>query len=318
MRMLLVTLVAGVTLAALAGVANAQNFPADDRYRALRCGRHIMRDGRADEPPNLDERDLVGENDFAAGLRASDADYLYLRLRLEADAIPGGTIAGYSWGVAFDTDDDHQTYEILGLVDGVSGNLLLFRNTQTTTRNDATDPADTPAAKTYPVADSVRSTEAPTATNSPDYYLTFALPWADLRPLGLDHKTRVRVYAASSTATNALNGDFACHSGGGAAHFSDMDSDETVADPDIDSDNDGSSDADEVESGSDPDDPDSRPGNGALVLAGGGGCHVGVGESSGSAAVLVVLATLFLLATFRGLALASRRRRARASVRQGR
>jgi MYXO-CTERM domain-containing protein len=305
MRTLLLTLVAGATLAGLAGVASAQSFPADDRYRPLRCGHHIMRDGRADEPPNLDERDLVGEDDFAAGLRASDADFLYLRLRVDADALPGGTIAGYSWGIAFDTDGDHQTYEILGLVDGVSGNLLLYRNTQTTTRNDATDPADTPAAKTYAVADRVRSTEAPTATNAPDYYLTFALPWADLKPLGLDHRTRVRVYAASSTATNALNGDFACHSGGGAAHFSDMDSDETVADPDVDSDGDGSSDADEVENGSDPDDPASRPGaGGGLELAGGGGCSVGApGGGAGGAVVALALAAL---------AFAWRRRRVRA------
>jgi hypothetical protein len=296
-----------VTLGALAGVANAQVFPADDRYRPLRCGGHIMRDGRADEPPNLDERDLVGEDDFAAGLRAADADYLYLRLRLEADAIPGGTIAGFSWGVAFDTDDDHETYEILGLVDGLSGNLLLFRNTTTTTRNDATDPADTPALQTYAVADNVRSTEAPTATNAPDFYLTFALPWADLRPLGLDHTTHVRVYAASSTATNALNGDFACHSGSGAPHFSDMDSDETVADPNVDSDGDGASDADEVENGSDPNDPNSRPGVGELVLAGGGGCSV---AARGGGSVAFVLAGLALVV------LASRRRRARVRARQ--
>jgi MYXO-CTERM domain-containing protein len=303
---LLMAILVFAGLAALEGRARAQTFPTDGAYHPLRCGRHIMRDGRGDEAPNLNERDLVGEDDFAAGLRASDNDFLYLRLRLDDDAFPGGTIAGYSWGIAFDLDDDHQTYEILGIVDGVSNQVLLYKNTQTTTRDDATDPADTPPVAMYDLATHAKSSEAPTAQNAPDYYISFALPWADLKPLGLDHRTRVRVYAASSTATNALNGDFACHSGGGAAHFSDMDSDETVADPVIDGDGDGVSDADEVEGGSNPDDPNSVPGgaNGPLELAGGGGC--GVAHRGGGAAALG-LAALGLAAL---LVLRRRRRRA--------
>jgi MYXO-CTERM domain-containing protein len=305
-RLLLAILVfAG--LAALEGRARAQTFPADGAYHPLRCGRHIMRDGRGDEAPNLGERDLVGEDEFAAGLRASDDDYLYLRLRVDDDAFPGGTISGFSWGIAFDLDDDRQTYEVLGIVDGVSNQVLLYRNTQTTTRDDATDPADTPPVAMYDIATHVKSSQAPTAQNAPDFYITFALPWADLKPLGLDHKTHVHVYAASSTATNALNGDFACHSGGGAAHFSDMDSDETVADPDVDSDGDGASDADEVEGGTNPDDPNSFPGaNGPLELAGGGGCGV-AHRAAGGGAVALGLAGLGFAALLR-----MRRRKRRA------
>src|SRR5690349_1755975 len=115
-------------------------------------------------------------------------------------------------------------------------------------RDDATDPADSPAVKTYALDTNAKSTKANTTQGSnDDFYLSFALPWADLRPLGVDRKTRVHFWAASSAAPNALNGDFACRSGDGAAHFSDMDADETVADPDIDSDGDHASDADEVE-----------------------------------------------------------------------
>jgi MYXO-CTERM domain-containing protein len=303
--MAMVTALAALaTVAALARPARAQSFPADGAYTALPCGHQVMTDGRRDEPGANDERDLVGDLDDAAGYRAVDANFLYLRLRLDADAVPGGAIQPYQWGVEIDTDGDAETYEILGLVDSVSGEVLLFRNSATTVRNDPTDPADIPAVMTYPLASHARSTLAAGSSfgSNDDFYLSFALPWADLRPLGLEPTTPVRVWAASSTAANTLNGDFACHNGaGGDPQLSDADSDRTVLDPDVDSDGDGATDADEVENGSDPNDPNSVPSGGDRQLAGGGGCRVGAGGGgfTGFAA----------LAALAGLVLVRRRRR---------
>jgi hypothetical protein len=285
---------------ALAGVASAQTFPADEEYAVLPCGELAMTDGYRDEAGAIDERDLVGESGDAAGYRAVDDEFLYLRLRLDRDAAPGGTLKPFAWGVEIDTDGDPTDYEILGLVDGVSGNILLFRNTVITLQNDPTDPADTPAVATYPFSSHGRSSTAGGSKfgDDTDYFLSFALPWSELEQLGLERNTPVVVWAASSSNANSLDGDFACHDGAsGEPTLSGIASDGTVLDPEIDSDGDGVADADEIAGGSDPRDPSSY-----VILAGGGGCAVtgrtGIG---GTAAGLAMLAL--------ALALASRRRR---------
>jgi MYXO-CTERM domain-containing protein len=289
-------LVAVALLLAAPAPAAAQVFPGDEDYTFLPCGRSVMNDRQRDESDAIDERDLVGQavDVRAAGYRAVDDDFLYLRMRLDQDAAPEGTLEPFSWGVEFDLDDDRETYELLALVDGITGNVLLYRNTATTTRDDPTDPADTPAAQSYNASTHMESTVASGTSfgDDDDFFLSFALPFDDLVPLGLDRDTPVVAWVASSSVANALDGDFACHDGaGGRPGFSDVDSDRTVLDPDVDSDGDGASDADEVEGGSDPDDPDSRPGG--LILAGGGGCAIAAGPGGdASGAVLLLLGAL--------------------------
>jgi hypothetical protein len=299
-----IALVPVLALAWPARAAFAQDFPADGAYEPFPCGRDRMADGRRDEPDAIDEKDLVGDQERPAGFRAVDDDFLYLRMRLDANAFggAGGAILPAAWGVAFDTDDDPEDYEILALVEGMTGSVLLYANTTTTTRDDPTDPADTPAVKIYTLADFARSTTAAGSQfgGGDDFYLSFALPWADLDDLGLTPATPVRVWVASSAQTSRLDGDFACHDGaGGPAHLSDSDSDRTVLDPDRDSDGDGYSDADEVEGGSDPNDPESRPSGGERQLAGGGGCGVVGGAGETSADVLLAAGLMLLAAWWR-------------------
>jgi hypothetical protein len=91
----------------LAGAsAHAATFPSDASYVPLRCGGGVMTDPLGDEPPALAERDLVGDSNAPAGLRASDAQFLYLRIRVA----PGGTVHPFAWGIAFDLDGDRSTY----------------------------------------------------------------------------------------------------------------------------------------------------------------------------------------------------------------
>src|SRR4051794_12827508 len=52
--------------------ASAQVFPTDATYVPFRCGAAPMTDGFADEAGSLEERDIVGDVDHAAGLGASD------------------------------------------------------------------------------------------------------------------------------------------------------------------------------------------------------------------------------------------------------
>lgn len=247
-------------------------FPADSAYSPLRCGNAVSIDALADDPSFLLERDLVGNPTSPSALRASDATNLYLRMRLEENPAPNGTLPAFSWGMAFDLDDDLSDYELLILVDGIAdpaGTVSVFRNTATTMPNSPNDPADQPPAQTYTFAMNARVIDANSQFGGDaDYFLDFAVPWSALTPLGLERDTRTRVWVASSSSANSLNGDFACHVGGGGGPptLPDADSDPTTGDPN---------------------DPGASGGEGRLE--GGGGCAAG-GGAAGLVLGLLVLA----------------------------
>jgi hypothetical protein len=253
-----------------AAPAGAVPFPADSAYLPLHCGGQVMTDAYADDPNFLAERDLVGDTNAPAGLRASNAQYLFLRIRLDQDPAPAGAVKPSAWGMEFDLDGDRTTYELLIVAEGITGTagtVSVFTNHTTTVANAPTDPADTPAAHTYTFSANARSISTSTTNGgNPDYFIDIAVPWADLIPLGLDHNTKTYVWAASSDQTNSLDGDFACNNtGGGPPPLDSSASDQTTGDPTQDT-----------------------GGNGALRLEGGGGCSVG-GDSSWLAALVLAL-----------------------------
>lgn len=226
--------IAIVLAAAPAGAA--VTFPADSAYQPLHCGGQVMTDAFADDPNFLAEADLVGDTNAPTGMHASNAQYLFLRIRLDQDPAPAGQVHAFSWGMEFDLDGDRTTYELLILASGLggaAGSVSLFTNSTTTVANSPTDPADTPAAMTYPFAMNARSISTSTTNGgNPDYFIDVAVPWADLVPLGLDHGTKTYVWVASSSSANSLNGDFACdNTGGGPPGLDSSASDQTTGDP---------------------------------------------------------------------------------------
>lgn len=261
-----------VVLLLIPGSAHAQvTFPADTAFLPLRCDDMPMTDAFADESGALNERDIVGDRDNPAGLRAADATNLYLRMRLEEDAAPAAAVRQFSWGMQFDLNNDLNNYELLILVDGTAGGagtVQLFTNMTTTLPNDPNDPADQPAAQTYTFANNARSVMvASNFGGSPDFFLDFAVPWSALTPLGLDHDTPTYVWAATSSSANSLNGDFACHMGGtGAPTLTGTASDPTTGDPN-----------------------DPGAGGGTGRLEGGGGCTTTGGASSVMALALLAM-----------------------------
>src|SRR5919198_5966444 len=89
----------GFLAVALFGLAaRAQTFPAESSWVPLRCGSEVMTDPYRDESRAVGERDLIGDTNAATGFRAADAQYLYLRMRLDQDPIPGGTVRPFAWG----------------------------------------------------------------------------------------------------------------------------------------------------------------------------------------------------------------------------
>jgi len=278
--------------AALPVSALAQQFPADAAYIPLSCDGQPMFDGFRDESGALDERDIVGNAGAPAVLRAADNEYLYMRLRLDEDPAPDGALRPFAWGMELDLDGDTTTYELLIMVDGIGGTdgvVTLYRNSTTTLPNDPKDPADEPPVATYDFATHGRSAPAGSSYgDTADRFLDFAVPWDDLVPLGLARDTPIQVWAASSSTSSSLDGDFACHDGTtGDPSLDEIASDRAVPDPVADSDGDGFTDDEEAAAGTDPADPADFP---ASRLEGGGGCNTGGGSDPATAALALLLA----------------------------
>jgi hypothetical protein len=259
-------------------LAKAQEFPEEeDAWRVLPCFDRPMTDPWRDESGASDERDLVGDEQGPTAARAADEQFVYLRMRLDQDPVPGGSARPFAWAMLLDWDGDLTSYEALVQVNGVAGTLEIYRNSVTTEPDVPTDPPDEPPVASWPLAERVRSVTADSSWGGDsDFWLELAVPWEELDELGILPISPVHVWVATSSTATSLNGDFACHDGatGVPPSLSGSGGEGTVLDPDDDTDGDGFSDRAEVEGGSDPLDPSSVPEGepDSPLLEGGGGC----------------------------------------------
>jgi hypothetical protein len=298
-----------------APVTAQPTFPDEAAWGPLPCGKGlpaaVMTDLRRDQSGAVDERDLVGDIGAAAGYSASDASFLYLRLRLDRSPLSGKKLRPHAWGVAISTNKVSTNYQLLIMVNGNTSKVELYKNSATTVANSLKDPADTPAARSYAFSTHGLVELAPLSAygGDDDHFINFAVPWSALKAAGLTPTTVVQLWAGSSSTAGMLNADIACHDGGGAAPtLSGVDSGKvsTSLDPARDTDGDGFTDKAELEAGTDPQSAASKPdgdppeqGPSVVDLEGGGGCNLG-GRLTAAPPLLLLLALLLLLPRRRG------------------
>ncbi|MBW2263370.1 MAG: hypothetical protein JRG91_15505 [Deltaproteobacteria bacterium] len=235
--------------------------PADEEFVPFYCDGVPAWDPVGDTSGGTAHRDIVGETAHPALLRAMDDTYLYLRMRLDDDPVQSpGDLKPFGWGWEIDNDSVLNTYEYLHLVDGVGTDTVTWQeNTVQETLDDPSDPAEVILQTYTPPDDFWHVQDAGSSMGGdPDYFLTVAIPLADLAAASIPTDEPVVLWAGTSNSVHALNVDFACHDNStGDPTLSDTGPDPIYPDPDLDRDGDGLTNDEETRLGTDPDNPDS-------------------------------------------------------------
>jgi hypothetical protein len=217
-RMLFISL----SLAAAAGHAQTVAFPGTGWLPLTQAGAVL------DDPFDgglAAYLDVVGDRSAPGAFVASDANYLYLRLRV-ADSPWHTPVHHYYaslWACLFDIDQDPQTYELLAGLDGIAGpnTVDLDLNTSTTTADDVSDPADTPPLITYDAALNAQYEPAGSAFGgATDYFVDWALAWNDLKAGGMPKGAAFRLVCGTSTDAASLTAGDVLDVGSGSRSFS--------------------------------------------------------------------------------------------------
>lgn len=297
----------------LGWTAWAQTWPDDGAWHILECGGEPSFDPLGDEPSANNDRDVVGDSSSPALYFFADETNIFFRMRVDQDPRDGDEFRPFGWAVEFDTDGVRETYELLAQVDGIANpdEVSLHRNTEQRDLNDPADPAEE-LITAYPVTTHARGMPAEGSFASsfgddPDFFVDWALERDDLEAEGITDATALVLVMGTSSNSQAINADLACHDNStGDATLTGVSTDpvtpsgDTVPDSDgdgltddeeatlgtdpavVDTDGDGYSDGAEVRASTDPLDPESHPTgpgidggvDGLTVRGGPAGCAV--------------------------------------------
>lgn len=214
---------AGV-LAVAAGVivtsaANAQDFDAASWVRLERAAGVI-----GDPVEGGSDTDVVGDTTFAASFVASDATYLYLRVRVDGKpTFNNDSFRNSGWGCAIDTNKTLTNYEFLAVVNGTVPNgpggdadAVEWRHNavQTVGADNPSEPAEIVVAQ-FARATHARAITAPGSNfgGNGDWFVDLAIEWATIRAggggaPGVPAGTSMRFLCGTSGGGTHIGSDF--------------------------------------------------------------------------------------------------------------
>ncbi|MBT8496285.1 MAG: MSCRAMM family adhesin SdrC, partial [Deltaproteobacteria bacterium] len=189
--------------------------PADNEFVAFTCGDDPASDGKGGT--GGPDTDLVGDSTHPVLLRALDADFLYIRMRLDGTPVSGAGLTPKNWGVLIDSDGDATSFEYLLNVNGNASTI-------TWEFNDVQDPPDDPGdgvrsvVATYTPWDDfyhVKETgDGSSFSNDADFFLTVAIRRSDLDAAAISLTDPISIWAATSTNNLNFTADLSCANGG--------------------------------------------------------------------------------------------------------
>ena len=197
------------------GEAATPNTPPDGQFVPLTCSGTPATDGVGDVSSGFRHRDVVGTKAAPSVYLTSDRQFLYFRMRLDEAPFrkQGGQkrLKSFGWGLELDQDSNLQTYEHLALLEGTGPSMSFSENTTQTASNDPSDPAETKLATFTPTRDYWSSKQAGSSLNgTPDYYLSIAIPWSDLKSAGYARDQRAVIWVGTSNDKSSLAADLSC------------------------------------------------------------------------------------------------------------
>lgn len=213
----------GLFLGAGAGVA--QTFPASG-WLPLTQQSNVLgdpNDSATLTPPGID---VVGNKVSPAAYVAGDPTYLYFRLRVAGTPLKTGRpgYLAFAWTCLLDTDADPQTYELLAEMNGATSSANLYQNTTTAKSDDISDPAELLLAAYGPTSVE-NSLAGSTLGGGTDYFVDWAVAWADVGAAGFGKNAPFRLVCGSSTTQGALVPGDVLDNGTGSVSFSATESD---------------------------------------------------------------------------------------------
>ncbi len=154
-------------------------------------------------------RDVVGDAANPAAYVWSDAEFLYLRLRVNTTAMSGTSYTPFVWGCLLETDEDLTSYENFVFVDGISSPdaVRVKWNQVKSILDSTTEPAETLSA-TYAIETHARVVAATSALGGdPDFFVDFVAAWTVMN--AVKPNQTLRLVCGSGTSASTLNGDLA-------------------------------------------------------------------------------------------------------------
>lgn len=158
----------------------------------------------------VDHRDIVGNSSAPSVYIYRDADFLYFRMRVDADPLlSAGNFNDFGWGVELDSDKDAADYEAIATLNGFSSpdQVELYENLLQATSGSPRDLSESFIAS-FVASKHARVEQADTNINGDaDYFVDWAIPLRELSYTQVDIDQPLRFVFGTTEVISGLTRD---------------------------------------------------------------------------------------------------------------